>query len=513
VAGVVHDGKVVYRRAFGLASVELGVANTVTTRMRIGSTSKHFTCLAALLLAEDGLLDIDAGIRTYVPEIAPLADPTLRQLMSHTGGLRDYLDASFLASGMAIRPNGSALAMQVRQRDVNFPAGERMIYCNGGYHLLSLAIERVAGMPFEKVLTARIFEPLGMLDTESAPSDLTMRERQASLHVPLPSGGYRKGVFPSEEIRGEGAIVSSLDDMLRWVAHLRGPKQIGNAETWSQLFERAILTNGRVQPYALGLMFTTYRGIETIHHGGTVIGGRCQMLTVPSRALDIVIITNGGPAAPGELAKRVLDVVLGDGELAAPETRPKTAAYASLVGARYHAPASGLVVEFADAAETLGLRLIGNEPIPLHAEGNRLSLAFDDIAMGPFEIDLPEGELPVEAPAELTIAEGGNGERYVRLPDADIADDPALVGAYACTDLGEPAAIALDGEDLVLRIGGTFGTALELRALVPDFYIWTMRDDLSPIRGVLNVDRTDGGAIAGFRIDTPRTRRLVFTRS
>jgi hypothetical protein len=433
--------------------------------------------------------------------------------MSHAGGLRDYLDASFLASGMAIRPNGSALAMQVRQRDVNFPAGERMIYCNGGYHLLSLAIARVADTPFEEVLASRIFEPLGMLDTESAPSDLTMRERQASLHVPLPGGGYRKGVFPSEEIRGEGAIVSSLDDMLLWVAHLRGPKRIGSEATWSQLFERAILTNGRVQPYALGLMFSTYRGIETIHHGGTVFGGRCQMLTVPSRALDIVIVTNGGPAAPGELAKRVLDVVLGDDDLAAPETRPHTATYASLVGARYHAPASGWVVEFADASDTLGLRLIGNEPIPLHVEGDRLSLAFDDIAMGPFDIDLPESGLPAGAPDELTIAEGGNAERYVRLPDADAPEDRALEGTYACTDLGEPAAIALDGEHLVLRIGGTFGTALDLRPVVPDVYIWTMRDDLSPIRGVLNVDRTPGGDIAGFRLDTPRTRRLVFTRT
>jgi hypothetical protein len=379
--------------------------------------------------------------------------------------------------------------------------------------LLSLAIERVAGIPFEDVLAARIFAPLGMHDTESAPSDLVLRDRQASLHVELPGGGYRKGIFPTEEVRGEGAIVSSLDDMLRWVAHLRGAKQIGSDATWAQLFERARLTNGRLQPYALGLMFSTYRGIETTHHGGTVFGGRCQMLTVPSRELDIVILTNGGPALPGELAKRVIDVVLGDVDLEAPDVRPKSAPYASLVGARYHAPASGLLVEFADVSDTLGLRLIGNAPIPLHGEGSRLSLDFDDIAMGPFEIELPEGELPAEAPAELTIAEGGNAERYLRLPNAEVADDRALEGAYACGDLGEPAAIALEGEHLVLRIGGTFGTALELRALAPDVYAWTMRDDLSPLPGMLNVDRAPGGEIAGFRIDTGRTRRLAFTRS
>src|SRR3954464_11816074 len=69
VVGVAQQGRPVYRRGFGLASVELGVANTPWTRMRIGSTSKHFPCLAALLLAEEDKLDIDAGIRRYVPEL------------------------------------------------------------------------------------------------------------------------------------------------------------------------------------------------------------------------------------------------------------------------------------------------------------------------------------------------------------------------------------------------------------------------------------------------------------
>ena len=81
VIGVALHGKPVYRRGFGLASVELGVANTPWTRMRIGSTSKHFTCLAIMLLAEDGLLDIDAGVGRYVPELsAGQGRPTLRQL-------------------------------------------------------------------------------------------------------------------------------------------------------------------------------------------------------------------------------------------------------------------------------------------------------------------------------------------------------------------------------------------------------------------------------------------------
>ena len=75
--------------------------------MRIGSISKHFTCLLALLLAEDGKLDIDAPIRTYIPELTgPGGEPTLRQLMQHRGGSRCYLDLGFIGHGMAVPPAG-----------------------------------------------------------------------------------------------------------------------------------------------------------------------------------------------------------------------------------------------------------------------------------------------------------------------------------------------------------------------------------------------------------------------
>ena len=78
--------------------------------MRIGSTSKHFTCLLALLLAEDGKLDIDAPIRTYIPELTgPGGEPTLRQLMQHRGGSRCYLDIGFIGHGMSVPPAGRAL--------------------------------------------------------------------------------------------------------------------------------------------------------------------------------------------------------------------------------------------------------------------------------------------------------------------------------------------------------------------------------------------------------------------
>ena len=92
-----------------------------------------------------------------------------------------------LADGQwPFKPPGHALATQVRQSAVNFPVGERAIYNNGGYHLLSIVVDRQAGMPFERFLDERIFAPLGMTDTRSVPSDLEIHRGLATLYMALP---------------------------------------------------------------------------------------------------------------------------------------------------------------------------------------------------------------------------------------------------------------------------------------------------------------------------------------
>ena len=151
--------------------------------------------------------------------------------MTHTGGYRCYLDLSVLGNVGAMMEKGEAFRYQLLQQDVNFAPGERMAYCNGGYHLLSIAIARASGMAFEAFLKRRIFEPLGMVNTDSVPSDLTVVLGRATPHVPQPDGSYRRGVLPLEDLLGEGAIVSTAADMLIWLAHLRGTKRIGSEAT------------------------------------------------------------------------------------------------------------------------------------------------------------------------------------------------------------------------------------------------------------------------------------------
>lgn len=517
VVGIKHKGELLYRRGFGLASVESGLANTPRTRMRIGSTSKHFTCLAVLLLAEEGKLDVDAGIRRYIPELpAHLPEPTLRQLMSHTGGWRCYLDVGFLADSRAITPKGHALAMQSLQRDVNFAPGEKMIYNNGGYHLLSIVVDRVAGIEFESFLQQRIFAPLGMVDSASVQSDFEVLPGVATLHMALGEGKFRRGIFPSEEVRGEGAIISTVDDMLRWLAHLRSPdKQVGRTSSWDQMLTMTTLNNGSVNPYGLGLMRHDYRGVEVVHHAGSVFGGSCQMITVPAHELDVIIINNGGAMAPTEAAYKVIDAVLGDAVLGPARVPPQSERFKPMVGSRYHAADSGFVLGFLEDEGKLQLSIFHSQGLPLREIGDTLLLAFEDVAVGPLQVATAELATQGAAPARLTVTEAGNPERFELLPATPLATREVgepLLGAYRAADLGVDADVVVENDKLVLKVHGRFGGgAMELEAFSPDVFGWKSTNPYLPLTGTLSL-RREGGQVTGFRVNTPRTRHMAFER-
>lgn len=526
VVGVAQRGRIVYRRGFGLANVALGVANTPATLMRIGSTSKHFTCLAALLLAEESRLDVDAPVRTYLPELPQrTVDPSLRQLMTHTSGYRCHVDLSSLSDGLAVQPRGAGLATMVRQSESNFEPGESQLYCNGGYHLLSLAIERASGMRFEQFMQERIFGPMGMVDTASVPCDFRIHRGLATLHVPQPAelgGGWRLGVFPSEEILGEGAMVSTVDDMLRWLAHLRGPKTVGSAESWRQMLSTATLNNGLQSVYSLGLMQHLYRGVKVIHHAGAVVGGSCQMLTVPDHELDVVLMANGLEASMPSLANKVVDAVLGDAALAAAEARVAGARFQPMLGSCYRDPGSGMVVGFAETPEgQLGLSLFRRPPVALRDEGDLLRIGFEDLAAGPFVVETSSLATEGAPPGHLRFSEAGCANQLELISGAPPGVEeaaPALVGRYHAADLGVDACLTLETAAgrrcLKLQTFGSIATpSVELLPLSPD--VFALQGDLSPgakAHGVLCLVRESDGRITGFHVNSLRSRHVLFKR-
>jgi D-aminopeptidase len=506
VVGIARHGDVLYRRAFGMASLETGVALAPATRMRIGSTSKHFTALLALLLAEDGLVDLDAPVRAYLPELAGSSgDPSIRQLLQHRGGVRCFLDLGFITHDMAPIPVGEALRVQARQVGRNFPPGETMLYSNGGYHIVSHALSRVAGMTFEDLLAQRIFAPLGMTATLCVPSDHMIVPGMATLHVPA-GGSWRRGLLSSEDIRGEGGIVSTLDDMLRWAQHLYRRDCFGEPESWRALFELPVYKDGTQGRYALGIELGKYRGLATEHHAGGVIGGSCQLLRVPDHGISVIIIANGAPAAdPTVLAEKCVDILLAEylsDHPAAVDASPHLA----LLG-DYISSETGMMYGLVEDGGALKGTFNGSRhPLPLTGlTDGRVVMRMTGLSDIIF--NLPDAKL-----GSLPISFGMKTAVYRRLARGDIALSPEIYGHYWSADGDCALTIEQSGTDIRAEFNDYYGrSTLYLHSRALDFAAGTRAPADNGVIASLAFE-LHKGTVTGLRVSTARTRGLSFQR-
>jgi CubicO group peptidase (beta-lactamase class C family) len=181
----------------------------------MASVSKEFTALSILLLERDGKLQLDDRVRTHIPELPEYTSGiTIRQLLNHTSGLRDYLTMASLAG----RPQDyviterDVLDMLARQTKLNFEPGAEHLYSNSGYVLLSLIVQRVSGSRLNDFARDRIFTPLGMTSTRFQHDHASPIVNKAI--------GYQKrkeSWFIANsmlDVVGDGGMYSSVADML-----------------------------------------------------------------------------------------------------------------------------------------------------------------------------------------------------------------------------------------------------------------------------------------------------------
>lgn len=456
--GIAHKGVPIYRSGFGLASVELPVPLSPTIRMRIGSTSKHFTCLCIMLLAEEGKLSPSDSVRKHLPELKEWADNvTLSGLMSHTSGTRCSLDIlaatqNIMGSGNPL-PHDEQFAFLCNLETTNFPAGTSWNYSNGGYVLLTHVIARLSGMSYEEFLQSRVLTPVGLYDSFARPTDIDCVPNAAMLHVPSPTGGFSRGIF-GPAIGGEGSIVSTINDMLTWLRHMSAPT-VGSAETWQQMRTPALLADGTNTHYGFGLMVKTYRGAEIVSHTGGVIGGASQMLKVVEQDLDIVIITNVAGIDPGALVNQVIDLCIEGLE-------PDTKAAESVPGAFPTGDFFGLDTNrharIIDKDGQPFLNLMPTEmPLTRHEDGS-LSL------MGMITFTPVEG-------GGLDVSMSGVTERLVPLDKPGTDGSADIAGAWHSDEIGVTITV---GEDSSMQTAGKHGKAsYTLDAVGPGTWVAT----------------------------------------
>ncbi len=308
--GIIERGQMIYKRGYGMANLDHDIPISSKTVFRINSTSKQFTAMCIVLLVEEGKIALGDKIQKYLPEMPQYeAAITIRHLLHHTSGIRDYLDVMDLA-GMResdYYTDDEALAMLARQKRLNFNPGEQYLYSNSGYFLLAMIVQRASGKSLRDFAAEKIFQPLGMLSTHFH-DDHTMIVKNCAIgYSPNSDTGYRINMT-TLDIVGDGGIFTTVEDLFLWDQNFYQPT-VG-ASSITHLLSPGMLNNGNRLDYAGGLIISDYRGLKTVSHGGAFVGFRAEMIRFPEQEFTVICLANLSSIKPHQLALQVADIYL-----------------------------------------------------------------------------------------------------------------------------------------------------------------------------------------------------------
>ena len=331
---VVRGGKVVKAQGYGLANVELNAPATADTVYRLASVTKPIVATAVLLLARDGKLGLDDRIGRYL-EKTPEAwrEITIRQLLTHTSGLKDHLNELHGTTSNGTTPE--EILSRMGTLPLNFAPGTSWLYSNTGYLALQVILKKVSGQSFDEFLAARELAPLGMKATRRNSPDDLIPNRAAGYVWDAEAGRLRNSPFlePTLYDNADAGLVSTVLDLARWDAALGGTAFLTAPER-AALVAPVKLASGATYPYGLGWHLETQNsdgktGHRLAYHDGNRLDGATAMLRYLDDGLTVIVLTNRGNANATKIAREVAGLyVPALAEVARPaaDTEPKVTA-------------------------------------------------------------------------------------------------------------------------------------------------------------------------------------------
>ncbi|MFX0093331.1 MAG: serine hydrolase domain-containing protein [Candidatus Hodarchaeota archaeon] len=315
ILGVIKNGEVIYTQGFGLANLDYGIPITPRTIFRIASVSKQFTAACIVLLAQHDLLSLDDDIRKYIPELPEFDSVvTIRHLVHHTSGLRDYCELFFL-TGSDLREfdlwNEDDIFKWVkRQKSLDFQPGHQYAYSNTGYILLAVIIKRITGKTLREYADENIFKPLGMVHTFFKDDYKMVIKNRAVGYSPKTGGGFEID-DTNMVLIGDDGVFTNVDDLVLWAQNFYENK-IGDERFISTLTTPGKFNSGEDSSYAFGLRLESLGELPIIRHGGSFFGFRAGITWIPQYTMAFVCLANLSTIEPLALINQVAQIYLKD---------------------------------------------------------------------------------------------------------------------------------------------------------------------------------------------------------
>lgn len=515
---VVDDGKIVFRRAYGIANVDTGAPITTATAFMIESVTKQFTAACIALLVEKGQITLDDDIRKYVPEMPEYEWPIqIRHLIHHTSGIRDFTRLAVLR-GIHLEAACSErelLQLIARQKHLCFRPGDTEHYCNSGYFLLGLIVKRVTGMSVGAYAEREIFAPLGMVHTAYHYDPIRTGGDMAVPHVADGAGRYRRwDLVQDTNDFGYGGMYTTVDDLYRWDQSFFQNK-IGGEDFHTLMLTRGTINNGKTLDYAFGLRVCDHKGLKTVSHGGGSPGYNAFILRFPERKFSVICLANY-PTNTGQLCYKMADLYLDlpqEKTEAAQEPDPPVADVDPAVYARYE----GVyrmhdVITFIISTNDnrLFLQQIGAAPVELFPKSATVYF------LRHFNLEVSFSTDESGTASEIILRQNGNQGSARRLDRRPLRADqlPEYEGQYYSDELDVTFGVQVKGDGLCLQA-----------PRLPDIFQVNFRDpegenglkhivgdEFMRPYGTIEFARDDSGKVTGFSVNAGDLRDLRFRR-
>ncbi|WP_256757418.1 serine hydrolase [Cohnella sp. WQ 127256] len=325
---VARNGEVILRKAFGYASIEHQITNSIDTKFRIWSLTKSFTALAIMMLYEQNLLRFEDRIGTYLPELKHFEHISITHLLNHTSGLINYTSTpDYNKTLNKLKLTHQKVLNLFMDKPLSSKPGTSFAYNNSGYYLLGMIIENITGLPFANYITNNILKPLGMVNTGIDDNKRVVPKMAASYH-----SSWEEFVqceyMDMSSIFAAGAMYSTIDDLYKWDQALYSDTLVSTST-----MEMAFTSNDF--NYGFGWFLDQRYNRRRIYHGGAYRGFRSEMHRYPDEHTTIIMLTNYDFVPVTKLTEALSGLLFGENIIV--PTRPPSCAlqestYASYMG-------------------------------------------------------------------------------------------------------------------------------------------------------------------------------------